>query len=212
MATTPRIEPLTPPYEPGVGEMLRRWMPPEVAVEPLALFRTLAVHSELMSRARPLGAGILAHGRVAPRDREIVILRTCARAGAEYEWGVHAAAFGRATGLTAQQIAATAADTPDALDTPDAPDAAVWTAADAALLRLADELHDSAAVSDELWSKLAAGYSEEQLLELLVIAGWYRLLAYVINGSRVPLEPWAPRFPRPHTPARSLGTYDPGRP
>ena len=30
MATTPRIEPLTPPYEPGVGEMLRRWMPPEV--------------------------------------------------------------------------------------------------------------------------------------------------------------------------------------
>ena len=195
MATTPRIEPLTPPYEPGVGEMLRRWMPPEVAVEPLALFRTLAVHSELMSRARPLGAGILAHGRVAPRDREIVILRTCARAGAEYEWGVHAAAFGRATGLTAQQIAATAADTPDALDTPGAPDAAVWTAADAALLRLADELHDSAAVSDELWSKLAAGYSEEQLLELLVIAGWYRLLAYVINGSRIPLEPWAPRFP-----------------
>jgi 4-carboxymuconolactone decarboxylase len=183
---TPRIAPLQPPYDDDVGEMLRRWMPPGVAVEPLALFRTMAVNPELMSRARPLGAGILGHGRIAAREREIVILRTCARAGAEYEWGVHAAAFGAATGLTPEQIAATAADPPDAPG---------WSAADAALLGLADELHDSAAVSDELWSELAARYDQAQLMELLTIAGWYRLLAYIINGLGIPLEAWAPRFP-----------------
>jgi len=85
----PRISPLEPPYEPAIEQMLKKWMPPGSQLKPLALFRTLAVHDELWARMRPLGAGILGHGRVPPRDREIIIHRTCARAGAEYEWGVH---------------------------------------------------------------------------------------------------------------------------
>jgi 4-carboxymuconolactone decarboxylase len=35
---------------------------------------------------RPLGAGLLGHGRLSMRERELVIDRACARAGAEYEW------------------------------------------------------------------------------------------------------------------------------
>src|SRR5215831_899550 len=98
MATTeqapPRIEPLTPPYEPAIAATLAKWMPPgNTDIEPLALFRVMAVHDELFSRSLPLGAGILGHGRITPREREIVILRTCALARAEYEWGVHAVAF-----------------------------------------------------------------------------------------------------------------------
>ena len=108
MEMTARIRPLEPPYDPETGEMLKRWMPPGAAVEPLALFRTLAVHPDLMSRMRPLGSGILNHGQVPPRDREIVLHRTCARAGAEYEWGVHAVAFAESVGLTADQVASTA--------------------------------------------------------------------------------------------------------
>jgi alkylhydroperoxidase family enzyme len=137
---------------------------------------------------RPLGAGILGHGRVAPRDREIVIARTCARAGAEYEWGVHVLAFAMPLGLTDAQIGATvnaAAGDP------------AWSEAESLLIELCDELHDTATVSDELWARLAAGYAEDQLLELLVTAGWYRLLSYVINGARVQREPWAARFPQP---------------
>jgi 4-carboxymuconolactone decarboxylase len=88
LTTGPRIAPLEPPYEPAIETMLKSWMPPGSALEPLVLFRTLAVHDQLASRMRPLGAGILGHGRIQPREREIVILRTCARAGAEYEWGV----------------------------------------------------------------------------------------------------------------------------
>ena len=84
----PRIAPLRPPYEPEIAALLAKWMPPGGDVEPLALFRTLAVHDDLASRMRPLGAGILGHGRLDPRDREILIHRTCARAGAEYEFGI----------------------------------------------------------------------------------------------------------------------------
>ena len=83
----PRIAPLEPPYAPEMEGALRKWMPPGSDVEPLKLFRTLNVHEQLASRMRPLGAGILGHGLVEPREREIVIHRTCARAGAEYEWG-----------------------------------------------------------------------------------------------------------------------------
>ncbi len=188
MDMTARITPLEPPYDPETGEMLRRWMPPGAAVEPLALFRTLAVHPDLMSRMRPLGSGILNHGQVPPRDREIVLHRTCARAGAEYEWGVHAVAFAEAVGLSAEQLAATAAGA-DAADDP------CWSEGDALLVRLADELHDTSTVSDELWARLAGHYTDQQLLELVVTAGWYRTIAYVTNAAHVPLEPWAARFP-----------------
>jgi 4-carboxymuconolactone decarboxylase len=184
-ARSPRIAPLEPPYSPEIEAALRKWMPPGNDAEPLKLFRTLNIHEQLASRMRPLGAGILGHGLVEPRDRELIIHRTCARAGAEYEWGVHVVAFGKPLGLTDAQIAATVRG--------DSSDPA-WSDADAELIALADELYDTATVSDALWAKLAQRFSEEQLIELLVIAGWYRLLSYVINAAGVQREPWAARF------------------
>jgi 4-carboxymuconolactone decarboxylase len=186
MATEPRIAPLEPPYEPALDEMLKKWMPPGSPLDPLALFRTLAVHDQLMSRMRPLGAGILGHGRVEPRDREIIIHRTCSRTGAEYEWGVHVIAYGKPLGLTDEQIAATVHGTHD--------DPA-WSERDSLLIRLADELHDTAGVSDALWAALAESFTDDQLLELVITAGWYRLLSLVINAVQVQREPWAARFP-----------------
>jgi 4-carboxymuconolactone decarboxylase len=182
----PRIAPLQPPYQPETAAMLAKWMPPGAAIEPLVLFRTLAVHDELFSRMRPLGAGILGHPRLEPRDREILILRTCARAGAEYEWGVHVETFGRPLGLTDQQIAATAAGQADDPG---------WSAADAELVAAADALYDTDALGDHLWEALAARLRDDQLIELVVVVGWYRLLSCVINAARIELEPWAARFP-----------------
>ncbi len=186
LITKPRIAPLEPPYEPAIEAMLAKWMPPGSEVPPLALFRTLAVHDELMARMRPLGAGILGHGRVAPREREIVIHRACARAGAEYEWGVHAVAFGAPLGLTDEQIAATAKGGADDV---------AWAELDRLLIRLVDELHDTCTVTAEVWSGLADRYSDDQLLELVVTAGWYRLLSGLINAVGIQLEPWGARFP-----------------
>ncbi|HEV3055293.1 MAG TPA: carboxymuconolactone decarboxylase family protein [Solirubrobacteraceae bacterium] len=199
-AATPRIAPLEPPYDPDTEEMLRKWMPPGSPLEPLALFRTLAVHDELVSRMRPLGAGILGHGRVAPRERELVIHRTCARAGAEYEWGVHAVAFGAAVGLSDEELAATAvADGDDP----------VWSKDDALLIRLADELHETGDLSDPTWAALAERFTDDQLLELIITAGWYRLLSYVINVIRITPEPWAARFPNDQPASRSASAVTP---
>src|SRR5438094_7212882 len=108
VVSAPRIEPVRPPYDEDIERQLEKWMPPGASVEPLALFRTLVVHPELASRMRPLGSALLAHGLLDPRDREIVVLRTCARAGAEYEWGVHAVAFASRVGVTDDEVSATA--------------------------------------------------------------------------------------------------------
>ena len=182
----PRIAPLQPPYEPELAAMLAKWMPPGSEVEPLALFRTLAVHDGLFSRMRPLGAGLLGHPRLDPRERELLILRTCARAGAEYEWGVHAVAFARPLGLSDEQIAATALGSAEDR---------VWPQADAQLIAAADALYDTDTIPDELWAKLSERLGQDQLLELVILAGWYRLISYVINAAQVELEPWAERFP-----------------
>jgi alkylhydroperoxidase family enzyme len=183
----PRIAPLDPPYEPDTETMLRKWMPPGSDAEPLALFRTLAVHRELTARMRPLGAGILGHGLLEPRMRELMIHRTCALCGAEYEWGVHAVAFGAPLGLSPEQLASTAHG---AAEDP------LWDERESAVLRLAEELHAAADVSDELFEQLRRHFDDAQILELVVTCGWYHTISYVIAATRVPLEPWAARFPQ----------------
>ena len=183
----PRIAPLQPPYAPDVAAMLAKWMPPASEAEPLRLFRTLVAHEQLMSRMRPLGAGILgAAATVAPALREVMIHRTCALTGAEYEWGVHAVAFGAPLGLSEEQLYATV----HGLCSDEC-----WDPAQAAVLRLADELHETSAISDELWQALASHFDEPQILELIVTAGWYHVIAYVCNGVRVQREDWAAVFP-----------------
>jgi 4-carboxymuconolactone decarboxylase len=183
-----RLAPVAPPYDDDIRTLLERYMPPGAEVEPLKLFRTLALNPDLASRMRPLGSGLLGHGTLEPREREIVIHRTTALAGAEYEWGVHAVAYAHAVGLTSDELRATVEG--DA-------GSSIWSERDRVLVRLCDELHAGARVSDALWEELARGWEPAQLVELLVLAGWYRTIAYVVNGLRVEREPWAARFEAP---------------
>jgi 4-carboxymuconolactone decarboxylase len=186
-AESPRISPLEPPYPPEIETALSKWMPPGSTAEPLRLFRTLVVHEELASRMRPLGAGILgAKAKVPPLLRELMIHRTCALTGAEYEWGVHAVAFGRPLGFSEEQLYSTVHGSHE--DT-------CWDPEQASVYRLADELHDSSTVSAELWCGLAARFEQAQLLELLVTAGWYHVIGFLCNGVVVQREEWAERFP-----------------
>jgi alkylhydroperoxidase family enzyme len=179
---TPRIAPLEPPYEPAVAADLAAMMPP--GVEPIRLFRTLARNPRVLSKVR-LG-NLLDRGSLSRRDREIVILRTCARCGAEYEWGVHVTAFAKRVGLTEAQVAATVTG---------ADAEGVWSASDRALLRLADQLHEGADLDDALWQELRGHFDEAQLIELVVLAGFYHTISFVLNALRIETEPLAARFP-----------------
>ncbi|WP_432110378.1 carboxymuconolactone decarboxylase family protein [Streptomyces sp. AA1529] len=183
----PRIEPLTPPYPADIAGALDRWMPPGVPHEPLALFRVLHRNPALASRMFALGAGLLGHGSLHAVDRELVIARVTARADCAYEWGVHAATLARQAGLGPEQLRASAA--PGAATDP------VFTPRQAALMGAVDELHETARLSDPAWTALRAHYTDAQLLELLVLIGWYRTISCLANGLLLEDEPWAQPFP-----------------
>jgi 4-carboxymuconolactone decarboxylase len=186
-ASPARIEPLAPPYESELETLLDRMTPPS-APSILALFRVLAHNPRLAERSTGWGGYLLGpKASLSLRDREVVIDRVCARCGAEYEWGVHVSAFAEAAGFTSAQN--------EAIAHPKADDAPL-TPRDRLLVRMVDELHDTSTVSDALWPQLAALWSVPQLIELLMLAGWYHAISYVCNASRVPLEGWGARWRR----------------
>ena len=179
---TPRIEPVQPPYPPELQKVFDTIMPP--GVPPLALFTTLARVPRIWDRFR--AGSLLDRGPVSLRHREIVIDRTCARCGCEYEWGVHVAFFAQRAALTEAQVQATVRG--------DANDAA-WSDEERLLIRMVDELHDSSTVSEELWDALAAAFSIEQILELIALAGFYHTVSFFANSLKLPAEARSAPFP-----------------
>ena len=181
----PRIAPAEPPFAPETQALLDRINPPG-APTVLALFRVLVKHPVLAERMRSWGGFFLGPKATLPlRDREVVINRVCARCGAEYEWGVHVAAFGAAAGFTPAQNAAIADP---------AVDDSALTERDRLLVALVDALHDGVPVGDALWHELATQWDEMQRIELLMLAGWYHAISYVCTTLRLPPEPWAARY------------------
>src|SRR5437868_12293891 len=136
-----RVDPLAPPYPEEVQATFDKLMPP--GVPPLSLFTTLARVPRVWERFR--GGSLLDRGPLALRHREIVIDRTTARRGCVYEWGVHVAFFAEKVRLTPEQVRATARG---------GSDDPVWSDDERVLVRLVDELCDSANVSDALWADL----------------------------------------------------------
>jgi alkylhydroperoxidase family enzyme len=182
-----RILPLEAPYEPEIGAQLERMMP--AGVPPIALFRMFVRNLPMATAMWEWGGYELSRRlSLSMREREIVIDRTTARCGAEYEWGVHAVFFGPRAALSPAELAATVTE---------GPASPVWSEDDRLLLRLADELHETAHVSDALWAALAGRWNPAQLLELVLVVGWYHAIAFLVNATRVEREAWAPAFPAP---------------
>jgi alkylhydroperoxidase family enzyme len=120
------------------------------------------------------------------RDREIVIDRTCARTSCEYEWGVHVAYFAERAGLTADQVAS--------LTHGQSTDTCWQTTRDRLLIETVDALHHTADIPDELWTELSDVFDEPQLLDLLLLTGWYHAISYAARATRLPAEAGAPTF------------------
>lgn len=150
---------------------------------PLNIFRTLN-HNPLLAKGfLALGGHLLSGGVLPARVRELVILRVGFRAASEYEFGQHTR-LARDAGLTDEEIRRLT-------------DAGLsgWNDDDRALLELADELCDDDLVSAPTWQRLSARWSDSELLELLVLAGYYRLVSGMLNSVGVALEPDAPGWP-----------------
>jgi alkylhydroperoxidase family enzyme len=177
-----RITPMEPPYPVEIQAEFDKIMR---GAPPLLLFRTVARNSRVLQRL--FAGGLLDRGSISLRVRELMILRTCALCGAEYEWGVHIANFGSKAAWTPEQIHSTvrgaAADS-------------CWSGEESSVILLADQLHNTGGVSEDIWQEASSNFAPEQLIELVMLAGLYHAVSFMVSAFGVQHEEFAPRFPR----------------
>jgi hypothetical protein len=92
--------------------------------------------------------------------------------------------MGQSAGLTAAEVERLASEELDG-----------WAPGDQALIVMADELCAANTVTDATWASLASRWSEEELMELLVVAGFYRMVSGFLNSVGVELDPGTPGWP-----------------
>ncbi len=181
-SSRPRIPPLPPSEQDEQARELLAGVNVAGAPDvPAAnIFATLVRHPGLFRRWLPFGGKLLT-GKLPPRDRELLILRTAVLCQAEYEWGQHRL-IGLSAGLTESEVERVreGADAPE------------WDDFDAALLRAAEELHADARISDATWQLLASRFDERQLIEVPMVVGHYYMVAFTLNSLGVQLEAGVP--------------------
>lgn len=182
--TQPRIEPIS--LDDVVDDELAATLATALTLDgrPLNIFGVLGRHPKLLKRFNLLGGFLLNKGLIPEREREIVILRVGWNAQAVYEFGQHTV-IGRRCGLTDDEIAALTR----------APHDHDWSASDLALIALADDLAADDCVSVGTWLALSVRWSDAELVELLVLAGFYRLVSGFLNSAGVQLDDGVPGFP-----------------
>jgi len=146
---------------------------PRAAAAVANLLRTLMFKNTLNSRAR-----------------ELVILRTGWRTRSEYEFCQHVR-VSRDLKMSEEEI----------LGVRDPDKCATYSETDRAVIRMADELLDHSEVSPGTWATLAKSFSHGELVELLLAAGFWRMIAGYLKTAKVPLDAGVPSWPEGKAPA-----------
>ncbi len=145
------------------------------------LFKILMNNPRLARAWGRFGAHIMGDKlTIAPREREMVILRIGWLNQAPYEFEQH------------ERIAKGLGFTADEIDRITKGPQAGWNEHDTALLQAVDDLFENSVISDETWAKLASRYSTEQMMDLVFTIGQYNLVSWALNSMGVPLDDFLP--------------------
>ena len=182
----PRLTPLDP--EPLAGSELADVLAKTLVRdgEPLNIFQALAHQPTLLKRFNALGGAFLVHGLLPAREREIVILRVGWNCRSVYEFGQHTL-IGRDAGLSEAEIAALATTRATG----------PWSADDEALIALADEICGDDCAGDATFAALRRRWTDAELVELVILVGFYRMVSAFLNTMGVEPEDGLPGWPAP---------------
>jgi 4-carboxymuconolactone decarboxylase len=120
---------------------------------------------------------LLFRGALAPRTRELVVLRIAWLTRSVYEWLQHVR-LASELGVTRDEIEAITRGPHDS----------VWSAPDTHVLAAADQLANAYRIDEATWSRLAEHFDERQLVELVFVAGTYAGLAMAFNSFGLELD------------------------
>ena len=129
---------------------------------------------------------MVGRGPLEFRTREIVINRTAAQTGCEYEWGTHTKLFAGKAGLTPEQVRSTFDGHADDGN---------WDAAEAAVIASVDALLAKKKLSDTEFARLAGHFDTAQILEIVQLVAFYHGVALITGAIDLQCEPGMGRFP-----------------
>ncbi len=156
----------------------------------LNVFRAMLHNPKAAGAAANLLTTLLFRNTLDTRLRELVILRTGWRCGSEYEFCQHVQVAKRLK-MTEEEI----------LGVRDPASCRAYGELDRAVIAMTDELIDGARVSAATWAVLERSLRPEDLVELLLAAGNWRMIAIFLNSANVPLDSGVPSWPGGRKPA-----------
>lgn len=137
----------------------------------------IGCHADLYERVADVSVHLMAKSSLPRRDLELVVLRADWLCQSPYNWGEHVK-IAKRFDISSDEIEQVTLGS----------SAPSWNEHDRALLRVAEELHDNAMISDATWNTLAQTFSEKQLFELIVLVGQFTLVTYFQNALRLRLS------------------------
>ncbi len=146
--------------------------------EDVEALETLVRHEKLYAAHVELSKIFLATSDLSIRDRELAILRIGWLSQAPFEWGSHVV-IAKRNGVTAEEVERVI----------EGSGAAGWNDHERALIRAMEELHFDSMITDETWTVLAATYTDRQMMEVAIMAGQYKTVAYLQNSLRLRIPP-----------------------
>ena len=177
-----RIGLLQQPFpEPFAADMAKMTAPGR---EPLALFTSIGQSPRAWERFT--AAAMSGPSPLSMRDREVVIIRTSAKTGGEYEWGIHSKVFGKQAELTPEQVRSTFDGHADDGN---------WNEHDAALIAATDALLTRHKLDDAEFARLSGQFDTTQILEIIQLISFYHGIAMITGALDLQPEAGMPRFP-----------------
>ena len=152
----------------------------------LNVFRALLHHPQLAASVSSLLGTLLFEGNVlAPRLRELLILRIAWATGSDYEWSQH--------WRVALQLGI---PEEDAAAVRDWVGSDCFDAADRAILRATDEVLTEGAISEATWTDCQEHLdtTAEQVELVLAICNW-RMFSILLRSLAIPLDKGLPEWP-----------------
>jgi 4-carboxymuconolactone decarboxylase len=133
---------------------------------------------ELMNRIANVGEYLRFNGSLPARIRELAIMITAATCHQQTEWAIHHP-IAVAAGIKPESLAAIAGNQPPANLVPE----------EQATLRFVSELLTTKKISDETYALAESHFTEQAIIELATIAGYYTTLAFILNTAQTPPPP-----------------------
>ncbi|CZS97288.1 uncharacterized protein RAG0_06437 [Rhynchosporium agropyri] len=149
-----------------------------VGIPPLNLFRMWAHSPSTLPHAISLGTACFRDTSLSPYQRELVCLLNAHRLSCDYQWKQHIQ-IARTTGISNGQIEAIIAGniTSD-----------VWSDQEKALLAFVDEVIAGPEVRDVVFDNARSCLSDQTLVEIVTMQGFYYSLARIATVFRVDFE------------------------